>query len=413
MIKSRKPLQRRADAIGFLKDSSPQRFRRGRVGAMDYDRICSWFGLPPERWPPDHYRLLGLELGEDNAALIEQRVHERLDIVRRYQNVYAEQATEAMNRLAQAFVCLTDAASKKTYDAQLGIGAGTGGIGVSPAGGGTGVSPVSETLDWLSNPPPIVWLSEKQPADAPAGEFPPADIPAAPPPPRQPPPLPPLPPLIPAVGKPRPPARAEAVPIALSSPSAPPLEPVDTVWEAAHSGAARRGIATKRALYQRIARTRGLLRLWQELGKYLSSPKRRLNRSVEGPHLLRLLDEITALLRGFPALLGEAGQPGYLVLALTQVDTVKVFQSFSPHQREALSRDWHAASKLLTAHRDFLRRELRAMRQQPWRQRLLRASWSLLRDQPGTVLLLLALLALNVALWRSYAEALWQKLFTP
>ena len=214
---------------------------------------------------------------------------------------------------------------------------------------------------------------------------------------------------MPAAGETQPPA---AIPVATVLSAAPPLEPVDPILEAAHSGAARRGIATKRAIYQRIARTRRLLRLWNDLGKYLSTPKRRLSRSVDGPELIRLLDEITTLLQDFPALLGEAGQPGYLVLALTQVDTVKVFQSFSAHQREALSRDWNAGSKLLTAHRDFLRRELRAMRKRRFRERLLRASWSLLIEQPGTVLLLLALLAINVALWRTYAEALWEKFFS-
>jgi hypothetical protein len=187
---------------------------------------------------------------------------------------------------------------------------------------------------------------------------------------------------------------------------------VDPVLEAAQTGRARRGIATKRTLYQRIVRTRQLIRLWTSLGKYISSPKRRLSRSQDGPELIRLLEETAGLLKGFPPLLGEAGQPGYLVLALTQVDTIKAFQSFSPHQREALGRDWRAGIKLLTAHRDFLRQELRVMRKRPFRQRLLHATWSLIIDQPGTVLLLLALLALNVALWRTYAEALWDMLFS-
>jgi hypothetical protein len=203
-----------------------------------------------------------------------------------------------------------------------------------------------------------------------------------------------------------------AIPIPPPLPTGVPLEPADPVLDAAQSGAARRGIGTKRGIYQRIAHTRRLLRLWNELGKYISQPQRRLSRTVDGPELVRLLDEITHLLGSFPPLLGEAGQPGYLVLALTQVDTIKVFQSFSPHQREALSRDWGAGLKLLTAHRDFLRQELRTLRRRPMRQRLLRASWSLIVDQPGTVLILLALLAINVALWRSYAQELWEKLFS-
>ena len=35
---------------------------------MTHERICSWLGLPPDQgWPPDHYRLLGLEPGESDS----------------------------------------------------------------------------------------------------------------------------------------------------------------------------------------------------------------------------------------------------------------------------------------------------------------------------------------------------------
>src|SRR6516165_12035117 len=87
----------------------------GTNSAMNHDLICTWFGLPAGGWPPDHYRLLGLEPGESDAQRIEQRVHQRLDAVRRYQMRHPEQATEAMNRLAQAYVCLTEPASKHAY----------------------------------------------------------------------------------------------------------------------------------------------------------------------------------------------------------------------------------------------------------------------------------------------------------
>src|SRR5256885_4677556 len=86
---------------------------------MDHELICTWLGLEPDEWPPDHYRLLGLTLGEEDVSLIEQHVHQRLDTVRCYQMLHPEQATEAMNRLAQAFVCLSEPASKKQYDAGL------------------------------------------------------------------------------------------------------------------------------------------------------------------------------------------------------------------------------------------------------------------------------------------------------
>jgi hypothetical protein len=372
---------------------------------MDHDLICSWFGLPRGDWPPDHYRLLGLDPGEGDAELIEQRVHQRLDEVRRYQMMHPEPATEAMNRLAQAFVCLMEPATKRAYDTEV--------LGLTPPP--APVSPQARTADTgvhrqlpgeaadtgVYQPVPTVVAAPPPPLPAAA-----ATAAVAPPPPRLPPPLPPL----PAATAP-PPAPAPEAPPTAPAANTPPPEPVDPLVEAARSSPARRGIGTKRALYFRVARTRQLLRVWTALGKYLSSPKRRLNRAVEGPDLVRLLEEVGSLLRGFPPLLGEAGQPGYLVLALTQVDTVKAFQSFSPHQREALTRDWRAGIKLLLAHRDFLRQEIRAMRKRTFRQRLARGLYSLVTDQPGTVLLLLALLALNVALWRTYAVALWEKLF--
>ena len=86
---------------------------------MSHELICAWLGLPTDVWPPDHYSLLGLRPGETNPQLIEERVHQRLDTVRRYQMTHPDPATEAMNRIAQAFVCLSEAASKRVYDAAL------------------------------------------------------------------------------------------------------------------------------------------------------------------------------------------------------------------------------------------------------------------------------------------------------
>ena len=35
---------------------------------MSHELICTWLGLPPGNWPPDHYRLLDLEPGESDCA---------------------------------------------------------------------------------------------------------------------------------------------------------------------------------------------------------------------------------------------------------------------------------------------------------------------------------------------------------
>ena len=86
---------------------------------MDQQLLCAWLQLPPGAWPPDHYTLLGLNARDSDVARIEQQVYQRMEIVRRYQLTHPEPATEAMNRLAQALVCLTDPVAKKAYDAAL------------------------------------------------------------------------------------------------------------------------------------------------------------------------------------------------------------------------------------------------------------------------------------------------------
>jgi hypothetical protein len=91
--------------------------RRRRI--MTHELICSCLDLSPSRWPPDYYTLLGLERGETDARRIEEHVQERMERLRRYQLTHPEEATEGMNRLAQALVCLTDPVAKKAYDAKL------------------------------------------------------------------------------------------------------------------------------------------------------------------------------------------------------------------------------------------------------------------------------------------------------
>src|SRR5205085_2212475 len=122
------------------------------------------------------------------------------------------------------------------------------------------------------------------------------------------------------------------------------------------STTARRGLGTKRALYYRIARTRQLLRAWDQAGVFLSKPKRRLTKQAEAADLVRQLTTIRHLLRRFPPLLGEAGQPGYLVVALARQEMiVQTFRTLLPSQRERLAQDWQSGRELLVSHRQFLR----------------------------------------------------------
>jgi hypothetical protein len=381
---------------------------------MSHELICTWLGLPPDGWPPDHYRLLGLEPGPADRELIERRVQERLETVRRYQLTHPEPATEAMNRLAQAFVCLTNAEARNAYDADLRSVSAEGAKEVAAVAVEVVASP--EPARWSPEllPPPVravpsapavptevVWAAPAtvlEPVGAPPAEAPASGngpLPNSPP---------------DAVL-----ARAETNGQAGAlNPTPPPgnildwpalTEPERTepAIETAQTAArARRGLGTKQALYHRVAQTRKLLRAWEQAGRYLANPLRRLQRPAEATHLMRQLRTIRELLRGFPRLLGQAGQPGYLVVALSrQQVVVPTFASLLPSQREALARDWKAGHHLLTAHRQFLRAELRAMRRKsPWRWGV-RAVRAFINDHPGLVLLILGALALLVAYWRS------------
>src|ERR1700758_4317530 len=84
---------------------------------MDSKILCNWLGIT--NWPPDHYALLGLNPGEGDVARIEHQVHERMSKLRCYQLSHPEEATEGMNRVAQAFICLTETLSKQSYDQTL------------------------------------------------------------------------------------------------------------------------------------------------------------------------------------------------------------------------------------------------------------------------------------------------------
>jgi hypothetical protein len=84
---------------------------------MSTELICAALGVRPHQWPPDHYALLGLPAGDVDPVIIEQHVLDRMERLRRYQLAHPDAVTDAMNRLAQALVCLSDPTAKAAYDA--------------------------------------------------------------------------------------------------------------------------------------------------------------------------------------------------------------------------------------------------------------------------------------------------------
>jgi hypothetical protein len=366
---------------------------------MTYELICSWLDLPADCWPPDHYTLLGLQPGEVDAVQVENLVHERMDRVRRYQLTHPEIATEAMNRLAQALCCLTDPNTKRAYDASLApVPAGV--AEAAPVGTAAAAGAAPGFLGWLFGG----WTpTPPAPATTAPAEQKPYDWQLLPPPQG-------------VVVAPTPGATEETFTTTASAgtevqpvppgilPPAPAPEPLDPLVESARSSPpARKGLATKRALYYRIARTRQLLDAWDRAGKYLSTPERTLTRPAEFADLTRQLQTIKELLRSFPPLLGEHDQPGSYVLVLArQAQVAPILKRYSLSQREILSRDWRDGRTVLAAHRHFLREQLRALREQGWLRRFVRVMSAGVVDHAARLVFLGATIALYLA-W-SYVQ---------
>jgi hypothetical protein len=306
---------------------------------MDHNLLCSWLGLPAGSWPPNHYALLGLKPGSEDVGAIEASVHERMSILRRYQLTNPDLATEAMNRLAQAMICLTDETARRAY-----------------------------LHDSFPEIAAIAAPAEPQPVAASPGE--------------------------PAVAAPQNSAEIDHAPDPVEAPIAPPTASAPHVPVAVRLDA----VHTRRDLYFRIARTRQIQHLWDRVGMHLSNPRRRFKRPAEATALIQHMQALPKLIQSFPSQLGQAGQPGYLVLALARQQLiVPTLQTLLPSQRMALARDWEAGKLYLREQYRLLRDQSQHLRRRSVWSHLVRLTRSVLNNHSGLVLFAVSLLALNVA----------------
>jgi hypothetical protein len=85
-----------------------------------FDPYYLWLGIPPAEQPPNHYRLLGLRLFEDNAEVISYAVDQRATHLRSFQSgKRSADSQRLLNEVAAAGVCLLDPAKRLPYDKQL------------------------------------------------------------------------------------------------------------------------------------------------------------------------------------------------------------------------------------------------------------------------------------------------------
>ena len=85
-----------------------------------FDPYYTWLGIPPKHQPPNHYRLLGLEMLEDDAEVIQHAADRQMGHVRTMQGgQHAAEAQRLLNEVAAAAGCLLDADSKQVYDGEM------------------------------------------------------------------------------------------------------------------------------------------------------------------------------------------------------------------------------------------------------------------------------------------------------
>jgi hypothetical protein len=79
-----------------------------------------WLGIPANEQPPNHYRLLGIAVFETDLDVIDHAADRQMAHVRTFQSGrHQALSQQILNELANARLCLLNAARKAEYDEQL------------------------------------------------------------------------------------------------------------------------------------------------------------------------------------------------------------------------------------------------------------------------------------------------------
>ena len=86
----------------------------------EFDPYYLWLGISPRDQPPNHYRLLGIDLLEGNAEVIQAAADRQMKHLRSYQmGEYAGLSQKLLNEVAQAKLCLLNPVKKAENDEWL------------------------------------------------------------------------------------------------------------------------------------------------------------------------------------------------------------------------------------------------------------------------------------------------------
>jgi len=86
----------------------------------DFDPYHKWLGIRTAERPPNHYRLLGIELFESDPDIIRLAADRQMAYVQKCANgPYQSLSQQLLNELSAARVCLLAAAKRQAYDRKL------------------------------------------------------------------------------------------------------------------------------------------------------------------------------------------------------------------------------------------------------------------------------------------------------
>ena len=87
----------------------------------EFDPYYKWLGIPPEEQPPTHYRLLGIQVLEQNVEVIESAANRQMAYLQELSggDEHIDEAQRLLGEVAKARVCLLNTESKARYDAEI------------------------------------------------------------------------------------------------------------------------------------------------------------------------------------------------------------------------------------------------------------------------------------------------------
>lgn len=87
---------------------------------MTFDPYHKWLGIAPKDQPPNHYRLLGIDLFEADPDVIDAAANRQMSYLQqRAHGKHADLSQKLLNEIAAARVCLLNRKKKAEYDAAL------------------------------------------------------------------------------------------------------------------------------------------------------------------------------------------------------------------------------------------------------------------------------------------------------